>query len=339
MSQADYATVPQGAFDHPLLTKLSDMAAELAGIRFMIVFPDKDGWNQCCLGGETARPEFCRVIQSSKEGVKHCKMCHVLMSVAASSAGLTEQQCHAGLSVLVTPVPDAGSDEVFSVLSTCAFTSRERKAAWQEARLRGKKLDVDLAQLKKTFEAIPELNPLQMKTAQALMAIAGEAVREIKKWILLQKEIVQSRDHTRVKSAVESAVERRLKDYGAGIFRKMGRRPKKSVSRKRMPVLIRVVEDLVRHRPDVPYSVAEIAAAARMTPNHFSSLFHDYTGETFSEFLGEKRMDAAKKLLVDLTLNISEVAFRAGYSDAGYFARRFRKATGVSPCAWRAKLG
>lgn len=338
MSKDSYGTVPPGAFDHPLLAKLSDMASELTGIRFMVVFPDKDGWNQCCPGGVAACPEFCRLIQSSKEGAKHCKMCHVLMSVAASSAGLMEQRCHAGLSVLVTPVPDAGSDEVFSVLSTCAFTLRERKAAWQEARLRGKKLDVDLTQLKKTFEAIPELNPIQVRTARALMAIAGEAVREIKARILLQKEVIQSRDHPRVKSVVESAVEQRLKDYGTSVSREKGRRQEKFISRKRMPVLIRVVEDLVRRQPGIPYSVAEIAAAARVTPNHFSSLFHKYTGETFSEFLGEKRITAAKSLLGDLTLNISEVAFRAGYGDAGYFTRRFRQATGAAPRAWRAKL-
>src|ERR1035437_4533225 len=186
--------VPQGAFDHPLLAKLSDMAAELAGIRFLIVFPDKDGWNQCCPGGVAACPEFCRLIQSSKEGAKHCKMCHILMSVAASSAGLTEQRCHAGLSVLVTPVPDPSNDEVVSVLSTCTFTSPVRKEAWREAKLHGKKLGVDLAQLKKTFEEIPELNTRQVKTARALMAIAGEAVREIKMRILLQNEVIQSRN-------------------------------------------------------------------------------------------------------------------------------------------------
>lgn len=338
MSKDSYGTVPQRAFDHPLLAKLSDTAAELTGIRFMVVFPDKDGWNQCCPGGVAARPEFCRLIQSSKKGAKHCEMCHVLMSVAASSAGLTEQRCHAGLSVLVTPISDPGSDEVFSVLSTCTFTSPDKKKAWREAKLRGKKLGVDLAQLKKTFEEIPELNTIQARTARALMAIAGEAVREIKTRILLQKEVIQSRDHPRVKSVVESAVEQRLKDYGASVFRENGRRPEKSISRKRMPVLIRVVEDLVRRRPGIPYSVAEIAAAARVTPNHFSSLFHDHTGQTFSEFLGEKRITAAKSLLGDLTLNISEVAFRAGYTDAGYFTRRFRQATGVAPRAWRANL-
>jgi len=330
--------MPHGAFEHPLLAKLNSMATELAGISLFVLFPDKDGWNQYCPGGVAARPDFCRFLQSSKEGAKHCKMCHVLMSVAASSAGLAEQRCHAGLSVLVAPVPDTSGDEVFSVLSTCVFTSQERKKAWEEARERGKKLGIDLVKLKKTFDELPELNEFQVRTAKSLMAIASEAVREIKTRILLEKEAIKSRDRTLLKSVVESAIERRLKEFGSGVLAEKDPEHGKISGRKRIPALIRVVEDMVRRRPDIPYNVAEIAVAARVTPNHFSSLFHHYTGETFSEFVSEKRIAAAKKLLGDVTLNICEVAFRVGYNDAGYFTRCFRQVTGVSPREWRENL-
>ncbi len=43
MSKDSYGTIPQRAFEHPLLARLSDTAAELTGIGFMVVFPDKDG--------------------------------------------------------------------------------------------------------------------------------------------------------------------------------------------------------------------------------------------------------------------------------------------------------
>ncbi|MEI7900148.1 MAG: helix-turn-helix domain-containing protein [bacterium] len=341
MNKERDGSVLKGVFEHPLLVKLNDLMMELVGIRFIVVFPSKEGWGQSCPGGVTASPDFCQMIQSSKEGAKHCKMCHVLMSIAASSAGLLEQHCHAGLSVLVTPVSDLSSDEVVSVLSTCVYLSPSKNAAWREAKIRGDKLGVDGVQLKTAFEKTPELSPLQVRTAKALMSIAGEAVREIKARILLQKEIIriQLRTHTHIKSVVVAAVEQRLKDYGAGVPSTSDRRRFPNAgSRKKVPVLIRVVEDLVRRRPEIPYSVAEIASASRVTPNYFSALFQDHTGQTFSEFLGEKRIAVAKKLLGDLTLNISEVAVRVGYPDAGYFTRRFRQATGVSPRTWRANL-
>jgi AraC-like DNA-binding protein len=92
---------------------------------------------------------------------------------------------------------------------------------------------------------------------------------------------------------------------------------------------------LVAHKPSLPYTVTSIAAAARITPNHFSSLFHHWMGQSFLDFLNTARINAAKDLLRDLSLSISEVAHRAGYEDANYFARRFRLTTGMTPRKWR----
>jgi two-component system response regulator YesN len=95
---------------------------------------------------------------------------------------------------------------------------------------------------------------------------------------------------------------------------------------------------MVSQRPDLPYSVVDIAAAARITPNHFSMLFRNYKGQSFLEFVTQVRIEKAKELLGNLTLNINEVAARVGYTDPGYFTRRFRQVTGMSPRKWREQL-
>ena len=79
-------------------------------------------------------------------------------------------------------------------------------------------------------------------------------------------------------------------------------------------------------------------STAHITPNHFSMIFRRHTGRTFTEFLAEKRLGLAEELLRDLTLNIGQVARRAGYGDAGYFARRFKQRTGLTPRQWREAL-
>jgi AraC-like DNA-binding protein len=95
------------------------------------------------------------------------------------------------------------------------------------------------------------------------------------------------------------------------------------------------VANLIADRPYLPFSVNELAAASRMTRNHFSTLFHSHVGKSFSNYLAEKRMDLAMELLRDPRVNIGEVARRSGYEDPGYFARRFRQSTGLSPRDWR----
>lgn len=220
------------------------------------------------------------------------------------------------------------------MLSSCTFTSSERNAVWREAQKRGKKLGVDITQLKQAFHAIPTLTRDQTDSVRALMAIAADAVREIKAHVLLRNELMKSREHTNVKGLVESEVEQKLKEYGK-TWSAPARKGKNHKTGSKIPVLVNVIDQMVKHRPDIPYNVSEIAAAARMTPNHFSALFHRHKGRTFREFLTEERIAKAKELLGDLTLNISEVALRVGFEDAGYFARRFRQITGASPRKWR----
>lgn len=334
MSKDDNDSLREAILKHPLLEKLNELTFELAGIRLLAVFPENDGWGQFGIGITSNKPDFCQLIQTTSDGAKHCKMCHVLMSIAACSAGQTEQQCHAGLSVLISPVPDKNGQECFSVLSSCMFTSPNKRKVWLQAAKRGRKLGLKPEQLKKAFDELPVLTAAQAKIVRSLMAIAGESIREIKTRIMLQGEVSRLRNRSSSHGIVESTLNEQLRNFG----KKLPETALRCNAQKGAPALVRVVEELVSRRPDIPYSVTEIAAAARMTPNHFSSLFHRHKGQTFSEFLTTQRMNAAKTLLKDLTLNISEVAQRVGCKDAGYFTRRFRQMTGTSPRKWRDNL-
>ena len=102
-----------------------------------------------------------------------------------------------------------------------------------------------------------------------------------------------------------------------------------------VPMLVHVVCELIRQRPDLPLSVKELAAVARLTPNHFTALFHRHTGQVFTEYLSSERLKRAKQYLVDLTLSINEVARLVGYEDPSYFTRWFRQHMGTSPREWR----
>lgn len=330
-------SLTNSAFDHPLLRKLNDMTEQIGKTRLMVVYPNGSGWGQGCPGGNGGRPDFCKLIQSVPEGAKHCRMCHVLMTVAASSTGVTVQRCHAGVSVLVSPVPVRENEESMAVLSTCTFISPADKGTWLETCERGEKLGIPSGELRAAFDNLPVLDEKQCETIKELMSIASEAVKEIKTRVLLQKELIDSRYKTSVKSLVESAVEEKLKVFGdtaSSQSSDCGDRERGEAT----PALVRVVADMIRSRPDIPYTVGEISAAARMTPNHFSMLFHQHSGYTFSEFLTEQRILSAKRLLGDFTLNISEVALQVGYDDPGYFSRRFRQITGSSPSEWRQRL-
>ena len=91
---------------------------------------------------------------------------------------------------------------------------------------------------------------------------------------------------------------------------------------------------LFRHfREDI--SLEQVAAQSGYTPNYFSHLFHEITGEKFVDFLGNLRLNYCKMLLLSTDLSISEVAEKSGFGSSSAMYRRLHKATGLSPTEYR----
>ena len=63
------------------------------------------------------------------------------------------------------------------------------------------------------------------------------------------------------------------------------------------------------------------------------------SGTSFVQELNATRLDRASDMLSDpraASLSVTEIAFRNGFLDAGYFTRLFRKRFGITPREWRA---
>lgn len=78
-----------------------------------------------------------------------------------------------------------------------------------------------------------------------------------------------------------------------------------------------------------------VADAMCISPSHFSRLFKQHTGRTFSEALMHMRVDHAAELLVRTDLKVEQIAQRSGFADASYLGKVFRRQTGHSPGAYR----
>jgi AraC family transcriptional activator of pobA len=99
--------------------------------------------------------------------------------------------------------------------------------------------------------------------------------------------------------------------------------------------LLAAVFDVVERRFAEPISSRDVAAAVGLTPGHLTTVVRRRTGRTVQQWLTERRLTEARRLLADSRLTVAAVATRVGYQDAGYFIRRFRAAHGVSPSVWR----
>ena len=86
-----------------------------------------------------------------------------------------------------------------------------------------------------------------------------------------------------------------------------------------------------------PLSLEQIAAQFYLNANYCSQLFKNVTGQTFSQYVRDRRIERAKELLAKSAMPVSEIAASVGYDDSRYFARIFAGQVGVPPRKYRAE--
>ncbi len=101
---------------------------------------------------------------------------------------------------------------------------------------------------------------------------------------------------------------------------------------------IRRAVELMHTRLNTELPLEEIAAAAHLSPFHFSRLFKKLTGAPPHAYLAALRVARARALLAETDLSVTEIATRVGYASSSHFAKAFRQATGLSPRSFRAAI-
>lgn len=99
--------------------------------------------------------------------------------------------------------------------------------------------------------------------------------------------------------------------------------------------LLAAVFEVIEARSHEPISLRDVADAVGLTTGHLTTVVGRRTGRTVQQWITERRMREARRLLADTDLTVGEIARRVGYREAGYFVRRFRAEHGVPPAAWR----
>lgn len=82
-------------------------------------------------------------------------------------------------------------------------------------------------------------------------------------------------------------------------------------------------------------SLDSVSEILHISPAYLSAQFKKYQKMNFLDCLTELRINAAKELLADPFRSSAEVASMVGYEDASYFARAFKKRTGMTPTQYR----
>lgn len=331
MNVGSFTDIAEVLRHNPVLRKLELMAQRhLGGSLHILLCRDNKADRLLVDGSEGSLPRFCQLIRASEDGSRRCSVCRYLTAIRACRDDVGDFSCHGGISVVAAAALKPGNHTgAFLVVTSCGFADENVDAGWCAAQKHASDLPVNMKALKIAFYALPRLDRARVALAKDIVDAAASVLSHstsasegldnaIPAYAVWQEEKLDAT----LSDAFSHAEEQATGPNGA---------PTGSA-------LVDVVSAIVSQNPALPFSVANVSRAARVTPNHFSKVFSQYAGKTFSTFLTEKRIDLAHDLLADLHLSVNDVANLTGFPDAAYFSRRFKAVTGQSPSQYRAKL-
>ncbi len=101
------------------------------------------------------------------------------------------------------------------------------------------------------------------------------------------------------------------------------------------PRRLRRVLDFIEANFSADIALEDLASVAGSSRYHFSRTFRDATGIPPYRYLVQRRVNAAKPLLLEDILSIAEIADQCGFNSQAQFASMFRRVFGTSPGRFR----
>lgn len=118
-------------------------------------------------------------------------------------------------------------------------------------------------------------------------------------------------------------------NYTVGRWREPSRAPSLD------PKKLQRVLDFIETRLGEDISLDDLAGEACLSAFHFSRLFHEATGMPPHRYVIERRVDAARRMLLSGRSTIAAIALDTGFGSQANFSRTFRKLTGMTPGQYR----
>lgn len=95
--------------------------------------------------------------------------------------------------------------------------------------------------------------------------------------------------------------------------------------------IVRAVDWAEAHLGDPTLAIADMAAAAHLSPSQFSSVFRAATGESPYAFVLRRRAERARDLILGTSDPLAQVAHDAGFSSQSHMTATLGRLLGVTP--------
>jgi len=85
-------------------------------------------------------------------------------------------------------------------------------------------------------------------------------------------------------------------------------------------------------------TIINLCADLGYSKSYLSRLFHEQTGDTIAAYLQKSKIRKAKELIRGGVLNFTQISDQLAFDNPQYFARTFKRITGMTPTQFKRSL-
>ena len=93
------------------------------------------------------------------------------------------------------------------------------------------------------------------------------------------------------------------------------------------------IVEMVHYEEEIPKKKHSVYISEKLNNNYtaLANLFSESTGVTIEHFIQLHKIERIKELIIYDELNLTEIAFKLGYSSVAHLSSQFKKVTGLTP--------
>jgi len=270
-----------------------------------------------------SRP-YCLAVKSSNRALKKCvESDHSKRFELIKKGKPVWRTCHAGLSEIVIPVFIKGK-YICTVLAGQVFLKKPSEKEIDSKVSYLEKLGVNRKLALRSIKIVPVISKKNTKQSLSLISMLVNFIVETGEKLEWREELnkIKVQYHKTDLPEVSNKLEFLIKSV-------------KQIRNTRYKNIVNKVLANLSDKPVEKINLAEAAKEAGLSRFYLSRIFKTATGRSFRDHVVMFRIEKAKKHMVDVNLNLSEIAYKCGYQDLSSFTRSFKKSTGTNPGKFR----
>lgn len=150
--------------------------------------------------------------------------------------------------------------------------------------------------------------------------------------VVVLEEAVRIAEQSENRTAQETE---RENDSAQARWQEQDKNPELSLESVRMQAVAEGIRTYVEAHYMEDITLQSMAAVMNYSEAYFCKLFKQCFDKSFVSYLTWFRMEKAKELLASPLVNVKDISSKVGYQDSNYFAKVFKRLTGMTPSEYR----